>query len=305
MGHLHLCLFGRFSIECSGSPLALEGQKVQELLCYLLIHPDRCHFREKLATVLWENSSGAQSKQYLRRSLWQLQAALENGQPAATPLLLVESDWIQIDATADFWCDVGQFENAFTRTKATPGAQLAADEAQLLSDAAALYRGDLLENWYQEWCIIERERLQNMYLMMLDKLMSYCEMRHEYERGIVYGSQILRCDVARERTYRRLMRLYYLRGDRTGALRQYERCTQVLAEELDVRPGRKTLALYQQIKEDRPLTSPPPPVTAAASPALLVELLQHLDRLQTSLAEAQEQVRRDVESVKAALHSKR
>ncbi len=62
-----------------------------------------------------------------------------------------------------------------------------------------LYRGDLLEGWYQEWCLFERERLQNAYMLMLDKLMGYCEAHSEYEQGLVYGDLILRLDHASER----------------------------------------------------------------------------------------------------------
>jgi two-component SAPR family response regulator len=92
----------------------------------------------------------------------------------------------------------------------------------------ALYHGDLLEDWFQDWCLYERERLQNIYLAALDKLMDYCEASRDYDAGLAYGTRILRHDLARERTHRRLMRLYYLAGDRTSALRQYDRCVQIL-----------------------------------------------------------------------------
>jgi DNA-binding SARP family transcriptional activator len=47
------------------------------------------------------------------------------------------------------------------------------------------------------------------------------------------------------------MRLYYRAGDRTAALRQFERCITALCEELDVRPGKRTLVLYDQIRKDQ------------------------------------------------------
>ncbi|NIN69138.1 MAG: hypothetical protein GTO63_31510, partial [Anaerolineae bacterium] len=81
-------------------------------------------------------------------------------------------------------------------------------------------------------CLYERERLQNMYLAILDKLVSYSEVQGAYEAGLGYGSRILSYDGARERTHRRLMRLYYLAGDRTAALRQYDSCVEALRREL-------------------------------------------------------------------------
>jgi len=40
-----------------------------------------------------------------------------------------------------------------------------------LQEAVRLSYADLLEGWYQDWCLYERERLQNIYLLILDKLM--------------------------------------------------------------------------------------------------------------------------------------
>ncbi|MEZ4660564.1 MAG: hypothetical protein R2911_23660 [Caldilineaceae bacterium] len=42
--------------------------------------------------------------------------------------------------------------------------------------------------------MFERERLQLIYLTLLDKLMGYCESQQLYEQGIAYGQTILRFD---------------------------------------------------------------------------------------------------------------
>jgi|GEM_PF-3693840 len=81
--------------------------------------------------------------------------------------------------------------------------------------------------------------------------MDYCEARAEYEAGIAYGTLSLRSDPARERTHRSLMRLFARSGDRTAAIRQFERCCAALHEDLDVVPEDSTLALYVQIRNGR------------------------------------------------------
>src|SRR5205823_7801753 len=113
-------------------------------------------------------------------------------------------------------------EQAFTCTEGVSSRDLDDRQVQLLLGAVQLYQGDLLEGCYLEWCLAERERLQRMYLAMLDKLMGHCEAHREYETGLDYGLRILRCEPASERTHRRMMRLQYLAGDRTAALRQYQ-----------------------------------------------------------------------------------
>jgi DNA-binding SARP family transcriptional activator len=293
MTELSIQLFGKFTIQADGKRLGgIESSKVQELLAYLLVYRDRPHPRESLADLLWEASSTAQSKKYLRQALWQMQQLLPKAE--ADPLIRIEPDWIRISPKASYWLDVAEFESAFAQAQGIPGQELGEDVAAELDRAAALYRGDLLEGWYSDWCLYERERLQNIWLAMLDKLMSYCEARKLFEAGLSYGTRILRDDHARERTHRRLMRMAYLAGDRTGALRQYERCSQALEEELSVRPSRRTEELYQQILDD------------TMDPGRIVETTQatvsgRLDQLRAILTQLREHVSEDLDALDHAL----
>ena len=89
-----------------------------------------------------------------------------------------------------------------------------------------------------------------MHLTILDKLVEHCISCAECEKGIAFGAQILRYDQARECTHRQLMQLYTLSGDRTQAMRQYERCVAVLDKELGVEPAASTTELYRRICDD-------------------------------------------------------
>ena len=250
MLHLRVTLFGRFEAEDGhGSSIAIESQKAQELFCYLLLFRGRPHARELLAETFWANNTTEKAKSYLRRTLWQLQNAL-NGQreTADTPFLLIDPEWLQLNPAAELRLDVAILENAYARAEDVPGPQLDAEMAHDLRAAVDLYQGSLLEGWYHNWCVFERERLQHIYFIALDKLISYCEAHGLYEMGIEYGLRALRQDQAREQTHRQLMRLRHLMRDRSGALRQYQWCRTALHEELEVEPTRRTKALYQRIK---------------------------------------------------------
>lgn len=311
MSALSICLFGKFGAHCDNQSVqGLDACKVQELLSYLLIYRDRPHARETLAGMLWGESSTEKSKKYLRQALWQLQTALDGqGRANGGHMLLVEHDWVQFNLNADLWFDVARFEQAFALAQGGSGCDMEAHQAQAIQLALQLYRGDLLEGWYQDWCLYERERLQNMYLAMLDKLMNYCEAHHQYETGLIYGSLILRLDRARERTHRQLMKLQHLSGDRTAALRQYERCAAALDEELGVKPDKRTAALYQQIKADHFEIAPATPIEslpdAEATPVSLSELLGRLRQLQTILADVQHRVQKDIKAVELTINEPR
>jgi DNA-binding SARP family transcriptional activator len=281
-------LFGRFCAQCGEQTLdGLEANKTQELLSYLLIHRDRPQPRELLADVLWTDSPGSQSKKHLRQVLWHLNSALSaHVDDDGSSLLLVDAEWIRVNPAADLWLDVSAFEQAFTRVQGVAGSALDPLQSQMLRDAVVLYRGDLLEGCYQDWCLLERERLRTRYLTGLDKLMDCCESVGDFETALDYGSRILSYDQARECTHRRLMRLHYLAGDRTAALRQYERCAEILRLELAVEPAASTVALHQQIRQGR-----------LARPVSSSQLLSRLQHIQILLGDVQHQLQGEIQAL--------
>lgn len=302
MRTLRFRLFGKFSAHRDAELVkGLDASKEQELLSYLLIGRDRCHPRETLASLLWGDTSTERSKKYLRQALWHAQAAL-GGELVGPQVLLAGHDWIQINGLSGIWLDVAAFEEASTVAREVPGKELDRSSAEILKEAVKLYRGELLEGCYQDWCLFERERLQNIYLSILEKLMIYSEEHREYEAGQGYGSMILRYDRARESTHRQLMHLQYKAGDRTAALRQYERCIRALDEELSVKPQKLTNALYEQIRADRlDDTSTIPEHPDALLTAAMPDVLGRLKRLQLVLAAVQRRIQRDVKAVEKGL----
>jgi len=308
MGTLRITLFGKLCLwGRDGQPLGgFDARKIQELFCYLLLYRDHPYPREVLASLLWCECSTEQSKKYLRQTLWQLQSTIDRqGGPINGRLLRVEPEWVTLNSQADLCLDVAVFEQAFAPVQNTQGHDLNFEKAHMLQRAVKLYQGDLLEGWYQDWCLYERERLQNMYLAMLDKLMGYCEAHHEYETGIEYGTRILLFDRAREHTHRRLMRIHYAAGNRTAALRQYQRCVVALDEELAVKPAKQTIALHEQICSDR-LDSAAVDLFHGtqgpdAPPASLPEVLGRLTQLQELLIGIQGAVQHGIQAIEGAL----
>jgi DNA-binding SARP family transcriptional activator len=313
MSALRIRLFGKFSATSEGRELEkLDACKSQELLCYLLVNRARPHPRESLAALLWGDATTEKSKKYLRQSLWHLQAVLEERADCADStqeVLSTEHDWVRLNDGAELWLDVATFERAFAAAQGGRGARLDAETRGELRDAVDLYRGDLLEGWYQDWCLFERERLQNMYLLMLDRLLGDCDANDDYEAGRHYGALVLRQDRARERTHRQLMSLHYRAGDRTGALRQYERCAAALREELNVAPGKQTVELYRQIRADQleprnALCASESAGESAPSQLSLPEVLGRLRQLQQIVADAQQRIQQDIHAVEATLKQK-
>lgn len=281
MPPFNIRLLGKFSVQHNNCEIAsFPSTKAKELFCYLLLHRDRSHSREVLATLLWGDCATSQSKKYFRQTLWQLQQTLDGHAPRnSNRLLQVDDESLRLDSQPRLWLDTAVFEQVFVPVQGVAGEQISEEQAHALHDAVSLYKGDLLEGYYQDWCLFHRERLQNIYIAMLDKLMGYCEVRRKFEVGIAHGELLLRQDQARERTYYRLIRLHYLAGDRAGALRQFQRCETALQKELAVLPSRRTLELYNQVRTDKLETDSHAPGWLSESSAREISKSLFLSRL--------------------------
>lgn len=300
MSRVQVYLLGMFRVRQNGNTLAgFEAQRLQELFGYLLLHRERPHNREQLAALLWGDVDTAQSKRYLSKTLWKLLSAFEAiGLDLKEQDLLVDADWLQL-RPGNLWVDVAVVEESVASVRGIPGYALSAAHVARIKRAVRLYQAELLLGWYQEWCLFERERLHQLYHTALDKLMQYCEARQEYERGVAYGMQILRSDRARERTHRGLMRLYYLAGDRTGALRQFRQCQAALAEELAVDPSAPTRELHRQIKRGDPIQPPFAHLPLSDGDKTLVPLLERWRKLQAVSAEMQARITHEIKVLEA------
>jgi len=246
-------LFGRVSVRCGKDDvLYRSATNAKEILAYLALNRRAPVPRETLAQLITRETSVDRSKKALRQALWQIRADLSRRNPEDARVLSVDGGWVELVMDDRVWLDVAEFEKAAGPPAPTDERAFPPRDVRQLVQAAELYRGELLQGWYQDWCLEERERLRRIYLEVLDKLFAHFEGEHNVDAGVAYAQLTLRTDPARECTHRGLMRLYRLSGDRASALRQYERCVELLQSELGVGPEEETRALEREIRAGRP-----------------------------------------------------
>lgn len=240
-------LLGKFEASVDGGAVpGLEARRVQELICFLLLARRRPHHREVLADALWGDAQPLHARKHLRNAIWQLRG-LRQDRGSSTPLIQAKGEWVRLHEDARLWLDVAEIEQVHVCTKGVPPDQLDGSAVEAMRRTIGLYSGELLEGWYQDWCVRERERVRTLYLGLLEKLLAACEVRGLADEALVYGSRILREEPAHEETHRCLMRLWWFKGDRTSALRQFGACRVALQDELGVEPEDATIRLYRSI----------------------------------------------------------
>lgn len=293
---LEFKLFGHSEARYHGQ--VFEGFPNQQpwlLLCYLILHHDRLLPREQIASIFWGDASTQTSLKRLRGALWRLRTLLKSEGIDPEGYLSVNERSMGFAPTRAWCVDTRDFENTVASLQNLIGRELTMEAAADLAHAVGLYKGELLEGIYEDWCIVERERLNVLYITSLSQLASFHEANGTYEAGLAYAAKILSLDETREMIHRQVMRLHWLQGDRAGALQQYKRCVQILRNELQVAPMEETTQLYQQIlHEDLSTARPAVPQDATASldrqsesiQLLLARALHRLQRLRRTLDQA-------------------
>src|SRR5829696_566042 len=216
----------------------LESARAESLLAVLLLHREAPQQRQRLAFLLWPDSTEAQARTNLRHLLHTLRRTL----PEIDSYLDITPRTLGWRADTPYWLDVAAFEEAMARADGD-----AAGERAALEEAVRLYTGDLLDGSYDEWLLDERERLRARYLDALARLTALLEASGEHGQAIRYADRLLRHDPLREETYRALMRLHDAIGDRARALHVYHACVTTLERELGVEPSAQTRKVYEAL----------------------------------------------------------
>jgi WD40 repeat protein/ABC-type branched-subunit amino acid transport system substrate-binding protein/DNA-binding SARP family transcriptional activator len=233
---LEIRLLGQFEARRDGAVVLLSSRPAQSLLAYLALSAGTAHRREKLAGLFWPDADEDNARSNLRHALWRIRKAIEPDQPAA-PYLLTDELAVSFNAGADYWLDT---------------AVLARDGQALQDQLSALsvYRGELLPGFYDDWVMLERERLDAVFQHGMQRLLDrLCDERRwpdvlEWaERWVVLGH-------APEPAYRALMLAHAALGDRSRMAAAYQRCREALFNELGVEPSIQTRQLYARLRQD-------------------------------------------------------
>ena len=283
MATLRIYALGRLSVFCDQSPLHFPTQKTQNLLCLLLLHAGETLERELIAERLWPMRLPGKARRCLSTTAWRLRQTLECLDSPAQPYLLTGRSTVAFNTTAPYWFDVEVFERQATFGLAgfLPCAEA---HRQALEEALNLYRGDLLEGCYDDWCLAERERLQLLLLRVLKRLQRHYRLCGTFEAAISYGHRLLALDPLQEDVHRELMRCYVEAGQRPLALEQFQRCRETLRRELDIEPMPETWQLYRRARGGQePILSQGVPGDGHASlQVALTQFRRALDALESA-----------------------
>ncbi len=247
---LRVRLLGQFRVQRDDVPLVIHSRAAQALLAFLLLNAGVAHRREKLAGLFWPEFPEESARHNLRRELWRLRKVLQ----AETYL---QSDEIAITCSTDTecWLDTTVLERG--------GGETAT--AQDWIDTLTVYRGELLPGFYDEWVVLERERLRALFEHKMGQLLIRLEQERRWKDIYEWGERWIALGHSPEPAFRALMAAHAEAGDRSQVAGVYQRCVEALRNDLGVEPSEQTRHLFEQLTAGKPAA----PSTPALKPSSL------------------------------------
>jgi DNA-binding SARP family transcriptional activator len=218
------------------------------IMCY--IAGNESIGREKLAFMFWEESNEESAKYNLRYNIWSMNKLFKN-EKLENPLIVSDGSRISFNDEYEIHSDIEVFEALYLDNEKN-------STIDSFNKMKEIYKGEYLESFYlkgcfkfNDWIFYERENYQKKYIDSLILLLEIYKSKKKYIEGIMVLEELIRLNSLDEDLYVDLIKLYLDMGDRNSALKQYERCTHMLREELNMSPKESTKNLLKIIKDTR------------------------------------------------------
>ena len=243
--------FGRFELLWNGEVVPLgRNAKALAILKYLLVHRARPVPQVYLMGWLWPESDLKKARWSLNSAICALRKLLGSCLPSlpASETVLLKGGRYRLSPQVRFSADTDEFDSCYEQGCRLEKAGQVPEAVAEYEKAAELYRGDyLIEDLYEGWTMIERQRLVDAYMDLSRRLaVRYVEdgQRQESVRTCYRVLNKDRCD---EDVHRLLMECFVRFGQRARALHQYQLCEVALSQEYGMTPSPETRALYMSI----------------------------------------------------------
>ncbi|MFQ5706917.1 MAG: response regulator [bacterium] len=248
---LQVYFLGKFRAVLNGHDIGQwPSRKGKSLFAYLAFNHKRRIYRDILMDKFWPGSSPDSARNCLNVALHGLRQVFKEID-SQNEYLFFRDDCYYLNPEIEIWLDTQEFLHHWRVAQSTEREQKIEAAIGEYERAAAAYKGDFIEQEiYESWMTLNRENLKEIYLVILDRLSTYYGLDGKPATAIKLCETMLEKDNCREDVHRRMMRCYYKLGQRDKAIKQFQKCAEILKAELEIGPTRATLDVLKKIKED-------------------------------------------------------
>jgi ATP/maltotriose-dependent transcriptional regulator MalT/DNA-binding SARP family transcriptional activator len=245
---------GQFELRLGRDVIPYESWRrdsARQLFLLLVTQREAPLDRDQICEILWPGMEPKAAQRNFKVALNAVYKVLEPDRVAGSDSAFIvrEGPTYGLRPSADIIIDAQVFVDAIRAANQSENQDSIAMRASL-DEALELYSGEYLPEYrYESWAASEREHLAVLFLQTADRTCAFAYEGGDYPRVIELSQRILQQDNCWERAYRFLMMAYDKMGDHGQVARTYQRCQEVLLQEIDVAPSDETTQLYQQLTQ--------------------------------------------------------
>ena len=191
--------------------------------------------RTKLAGLLWPETNDRGALRNVRTALWYLQHT-------GVPLIELGAG---LTLALEVRADVDDLVSAAAAIRDEPAQVASADLGVARLD------GELLPGWYDDWVLLERERLRHLQLHALEGAARELCRRGLYSAALETAVAAVQREPLRETAQQLLVSVHLAEGNPSEALRQFDIYRHLLRYELGLAPSDRLSALVQPLLAGR------------------------------------------------------
>jgi SARP family transcriptional regulator, regulator of embCAB operon len=245
-------LAGRIAVEAEGVVIDerhFPGRQGRLLFAYLVAEHGRPVPRDELAGALWGDAPPATWDKALSVLVSKLRGVLaESGVDGASALTAAFGCY-QLDLPEGTWVDVLVAERAAREADGFLETDEPASAIAAAAQAESITRSPFLPGDDGPWVEEKRRDLAEVRARALSALAEACLRTGKPAEAVRWAGLVVEAEPFRESGYRLLMEAHVAAGNRGEALRVYERCRRLLAEELGAYPSPETESIYRGLLE--------------------------------------------------------
>lgn len=217
---LGLQLLGCWDLR-SGTGLVSLGVREQRLVALLALRGRRP--RTQIAGTLWPDTTDVRALSSLRAAVLRVRRSAPD---------LIDGGRTSLALAAEVQVDVNEVMQCVADVAADP----ADDPARQVS---LLRHADLLPGWYEDWVVVERERLQHLRLLSLESVARAALDRGDFDLALTAAIETIAIEPLRESAHAIAIRAHLMAGNQSSAVTEYRDYRHLLRSMLAIAPSRE------------------------------------------------------------------
>jgi ATP/maltotriose-dependent transcriptional regulator MalT/DNA-binding SARP family transcriptional activator len=229
------------------APDAWTLSRALRILCFIASRQNHRATKDAIIETYWPDTRPEDIDKNFWPTISYIRRALNSNQEVKKNFIRYRESAYYLNPEFNYLLDIEEFERMISLAQSRIREEDVEGYTAAAQRAVELYRGEFLEEIYDNWVEEPRAYYQTMYITTLKDLADYHHRSQQYEQSIAYYKNILSRDPYREDVHRQLMESQVQIGNRAAVREQYENLRTLLRDELGVDPLPETVATFKKL----------------------------------------------------------